>query len=256
MAQARVKQLLRQETSEWLPASQLRFMPTTAGGGAALWLDADRALRAAQREGLREVVLLLSCQSDLSEARVSQLQREAALFTHGTPKAGVPAESAVALALSHEGWPTLADAPKEPLLLHRAAVMQRDKPIDTAGRVNGQTAEQAAQQAVTAAELTLPEVAALISDADQHSPRGAELFSVLVSQLPHLDAAEDALVAGTVWGRTGPTAPLMLVALAAHRTEMTQQPCLALSVDDPVARLALVLRPPAAAAAEPTKTTS
>ena len=256
VAQAWVKQSLRQATADWLAPTQLRWMAPTQGGGVALWLDADRALRAAQREDLREVVVLLTCQSDLSDARIAQLQREATLFTHASPKAGVAAESAVALALAGESWPDLPDAATPPLLLHRAAVVQRDKSIDAAGRVNAQCAEQAVQQALAAAELALADVSALVSDADQHSPRGAELFSVLVSQLAHLDAAEDALVAGTLWGRTGPTAPLMLVALAAHRAEMNQQPCLALSVDDSVARMALVLRPPAAAAPEPTKTAS
>ncbi|MBQ0937416.1 hypothetical protein KAK11_18975 [Ideonella paludis] len=256
VAQAWVKHCLKQESAEWLAPSQLRLMPSTAGGGIALWLEADRALRASQREGLPEVVLLLSCQSDLSDARLSQLQREASLFTHASPKAGVAAESAVALALADETWPDLPDAPATPMRLHRAAVIQRDKPIEAAGRVSAQVAEQVVQQAAAAAELPLSEVSALISDADQHSPRGAELFSVLVAQLPQLDAAEDTLVAGALWGRTGPTAPLMLVALAAHRAEMNQQPCLALSVDDSVARMALVLRPPAAADAEPTKSTS
>ncbi|WP_396271183.1 hypothetical protein [Ideonella sp.] len=256
VAQAWVKHCLKQDSADWLAPSQLRLMPSTQGGGVALWLEADRALRAAQREGLPEVVLLLSCQSDLSDARLGHLQREAALFTHTMPKAGVAAESAVALALADETWPELPDAAAAPVLLHRAAVIQRDKPIDAAGRVSAQVAEQVVQQAAAAAELPLAEVSALVSDADQHSPRGAELFSVLVSQLAQLDAAEDTLVAGTLWGRTGPTAPLMLVALAAHRAEMNQQPCLALSVDDSVARMALVLRPPAAAGAEPTKTAS
>jgi hypothetical protein len=256
VAQAWVKRCLKQDSADWLAPSQLRLMPSTQGGGVALWLEADRALRAAQREGLLEVVLLLSCQSDLSDARLGHLQREAALFTHATPKAGVAAESAVALALADETWPELPDAAVASVLLHRAAVIQRDKPIDAAGRVSAQVAKQVVQQAAAAAELPLAEVSALVSDADQHSPRGAELFSVLVSQLAQLDAAEDALVAGTLWGRTGPTAPLMLVALAAHRAEMNQQPCLALSVDDSVARMALVLRPPAAADAEPTKTAS
>lgn len=256
VAQAWVKQGLQQDTAEWLAPSQLRVMPATQGGGVALWLEADRALRAAQREGLREVVLVLSCQSDLSETRLGQLQRDAALFTHATPKAGVAAESAVVLALADESWPDLPDAVAASLRLHRAAVMQRDKAIDAAGRVSAQVAEQVVQQAALAAELPLAEVASLVSDADQHSPRGPELFTVMVSHLAHLDAAEDTWVAGALWGRTGPTAPLMLVALAAHRAEMNQQPCLALSVDDPVARMALVLRPPAAAGAEPTKTAS
>ncbi|MDZ7814171.1 MAG: hypothetical protein U5L74_14185 [Ideonella sp.] len=256
VARAWVKHCLRQGTADWLAPSQLRLMSSTPGSGVALWLEADRALRAAQREGLREVVVVLSCQSDLSDARLGHLQREAALFTHTTPKAGVAAESAVVLALADETWPDLSDAAAAPVLLHRAAAIQRDKPIDAAGRVSAQVAEQVVQQAAAAAELPLADVSALVSDADQHSPRGAELFSVLVSQLAQLDAAEDTVVAGTLWGRTGPTAPLMLVALAAHRTEMNQQPCLALSVDDPVARMALVLRPPAAADAEPTKTAS
>jgi hypothetical protein len=65
----------------------------------------------------------------------------------------------------------------------------------------------------------------------------------LLGCLPHLQPDADVLQSGALTGQTGIVAPLIVTALAAHRAQALEQPCLALSVDDARLRLALVLRP-------------
>jgi hypothetical protein len=86
-------------------------------------------------------------------------------------------------------------------------------------------------------------VAAVCSDTDQHTARATEFFGALIKLLPQLDAVEDTRLAGPLLGRTGAAAVLITVAMAARLAHVRNQPCLALSVDDPLQRVALVARP-------------
>jgi len=226
-----------------LPPAQLHWMPDSAATGAALWQEADRLLLTMARERHLDAVLLLACQSDLSEARIQQLEREGQLFSATQPKAGLPGESAAALLLAPANWPAAPDAETPPPRLHRPALVPRDKSVDAPGRVSHAFAHGTLQQALAGAGVAAAEVGAIVSDADQHSGRATELFGAMLAELPHLDAAEDTWVTGPLLGRHGPVAPLITVALAAARAERDQTPVVALSVDDPLLRLALVARP-------------
>jgi hypothetical protein len=94
----------------------------------------------------------------------------------------------------------------------------------------------------------------LVCDADQHSPRGTELFGATLALLPHLEVNEDMRLIGTVTAHTGAVGALLVAAAAAQRARATEQPCLALSVGDPFMRMALIARPPPAPAQTPTPT--
>ena len=230
------------------------WMPDHPGGGTSHWLAVDTLFQAMLREQRNDVVLVTACHSDLSEQRIEQLQREQRLFTGQSQRAQMPGEAAAAVVVACSQWPANPEADVPPVRLHRPAVAQRDKPVDGPGKVASTVLEAVAGHALEAARVAAAEVGALCSDADQHTARAAELFGAMLSLLPHLDAVEDTRLTGPLLGRGDATAVLITIALAAQQAGQREQPCLALSVDDPLARLALVARPapPTPAAPNPT----
>jgi hypothetical protein len=222
--------------------------------GVELLLDADRVLQEQRRQGRDDLLLLIACHSDIDAATVLRLDDAQALFGAQVPRGRIPGEAAAALLLADAAWPADPLADKPASHLHRPAVAQRGKSIDASGRTSSDMLIQVTQQALAAANLAAAQVPALATDADQHTPRGPELFGATLAELPHLDAAQDLLLAGPVCGHLGPCAALVSVALAAQQAADSAQPCLALSVGDSVWRAALLVRPeppPAAAAPAP-----
>ena len=138
--------------------------------------------------------------------------------------------------------------------------MRRDKSVDAPGRVSSEMVSQAMTQALAAARLGADAVAALACDADQHSARGAELFGAALALLADLDSVEDMRLLGTVTGAVGAVSALLVVACAAERARAGEKPCLAATLGDAFARLALVALPspppPADASATPAAGTS
>jgi hypothetical protein len=92
-------------------------------------------------------------------------------------------------------------------------------------------------------------VGALVCDADQHTARGAELYGGALALLPQLDGTEDLRLLASVTGSVGPVGALLVVACAAELARSADKPCLAVTVGDAQARLALLLRPAAPPAA-------
>ena len=113
------------------------------------------------------------------------------------------------------------------------------------------------RQALQAGAIAADAVAAVICDADAHTPRATELFGTTLKALPHLDPAEQMCRLGTIAAH-GSAGALLVVAAAAARVTTDGQPCLALSLGDSHWRLALLLRPvpagPEAGAAAPSLT--
>lgn len=245
--QLRQADLAAPERLAWLPSP----MP------GQTWPDAERLLRLLEREGRPDLLLVVAGHSALGESSVRRLLGAQAAYTAASPRRPIAGEAAAALVLAPSTWPaTLCAPPAEPVaLLHRAAVLRRDKPIDGGGRTTGAVVEACIAQAVASGPFSAGSIAAVVHDADQHTARAAEALAAMLQAQPHLDVSEDVHGSGALNGQTGVVAPLMAVALAAHLAVREQQPCLALSVDDPVWRLALVARPatwePAAAPAAP-----
>ena len=234
--------------ADQVPGVQVLLTPMDE---APLWQQVDRLVNALAREERPDLLLLVAAQSDLSDARLAQIERGSGLLSGHHAKGQLPGESAAALLLSGRDWllPTQAAQTEPPVaLLHRPAWQLRDKPVDGPGRINAQVAEAAVDQALTLARVAATELRAIVSDADQHTGRATELFGAMISRLPQLDASEDALLTGPLLGRTGPCASLIAVALAGHCAGQDDAPVLALSVDDPIHRIAFIVRPPSALA--------
>lgn len=249
-------------TQHWAATEVGTNVSVQVSDGIELWAQTDRLLLAAarQREDMR--LLMLGCHSDLSEEAIAALESERRLFDAGLqPRGAIPGEAAAALVLSppepppappaggtHRAPPAAATPPSPqpdapPLaLLHRTALARRDKPIEAAGAVSSQVLADVLGQALQAGATAADLVAAVICDADAHTPRATELFGTTLKALPHLDPAEQMCRLGTIAAH-GPAGALLVVAAAAARVATDGQPCLALSLGDAHWRLALLLRP-------------
>lgn len=225
-----------------------RVHAQAVGSGPELLLEADRLLQEQHRQGRADLLLVAACHSDLDSHTVLRLDDAQALFGTVAPRGRVPGEGAAALVLAAANWPADPMSDRPPTHLHRPAIGQRSKSIDAPGRTSSDVAVQLLQRALAAARLEAAEVPALATDADQHTPRGPELFGATLAELPHLDAAEDLRLAGPLCGHLGPCGALASVAMAVQHAADTGQPCLALSVGDPVWRAAAVARPDSSAA--------
>lgn len=227
-----------------------RFVCTAqASSGEALWLQADQLLQTLAREGRSDVLLVAACHSDLSDSAVAALEQQGRLFSaQRQPKGLMPGEAAAVLLLAHEDWPAAPDVDLPAMRLHRPALMRRDKSVEAAGRVNSQCLQDTAADALAASRVAAAAVAALVCDADQHSPRGTELFGATLALLPQLDPTEDMRLLGTVTAHTGAVNVLLVLAAAAQRARDDDQPCLALCLGDRFMRLAVLARPAALAA--------
>ena len=221
------------------------FMPTAhPGSGEALLLHADRLLQAMAREGHDDPLIVAACHSAIGEAAIDALERDGLLFTsQKRPKGRMPGEAAAVLVLAAAGWPAAPDADGPVPHLHRPALLRRDKSVEAPGRVSSEMVLQAMTQALAASQLGAAAVATLACDADQHSARGAELHGGALALLPSLDTNEDMRLLGSVTGAVGAVSALLVVACAAERAQADDKPCLAATLGDAFARLALVVLP-------------
>jgi hypothetical protein len=227
------------------PAAVHAEQAPVGAGGPGLWRQADAWFEAQRREQRQDPLLLLAMHSDISADALERLQAQGGVFGADQPKGTVPGEAAVALLLASASWPADPEAEAPKPHLHRAAVAQRDKRIDATGRVSHQLLEQLVAQAAMAAQVEPAALGALLNDANQHTPRGAELFGAMLAQLPALDVTEDMRMFGQLCGNVGACGALMAAAMAAHQAGKIDKPCLALSLGDAQWRAALVARPAA-----------
>lgn len=230
-------------------AAQRFAIDCRALGPVELWAEADRRLQMLRRDRRPDVLLLAACHSDLSDEAIALLESQRRLFLPGQqPKGQIPGEAAAVLVLAPADWPAAPDADKPPVHLHRPALMKRDKAIEAGGSVSSEVLAEVLATALSAARLPTDQVAAVVCDADQHTPRGTELFGATLKALPHLDPAEQLCMTGSITGH-GEAGALMVVATAAARAQADQKPCLGLALGDSHWRLALLARPHAAQAA-------
>lgn len=235
--------LITEDAGAPVPASCFAIS-TLVGSGEDLLHHADRLLQTLAREGRDEPVLVAACHSGIGAEAVDALERTALLFSSGRrPKGRMPGEAAAALLLAGADWPAAPGADEPPQHLHRPAVLRRDKSADAPGRVSGDVLLQAMTEALAASRLGADSIQALACDADQHSGRGAEFHAAALQFAPHLDAAEDMCIVGTVTGAVDGVGALLVVAAAAERAKAIDAPCLAATLGDAFVRLALVALP-------------
>lgn len=222
--------------------SQARLLVQSQRAGLnAVWRSVDQLLLTMHREHREDLMLVLACHSDLSEQAVQELANRKMLYSPALRGTGVmPGEGAAALLLAPVAWQVAASEDQPAVLLHRAASALRNKPVDAGGRVNADTLTLVCTQALEVAHTQAAQVLAVVSDADQHTPRAAEFMGMALALNGELDAAEDLWLQGANSGHMGAVAPLVAVASAAHLAAKRKAPSLAVSVADAVHRMALV----------------
>ena len=242
-----LRQQVSQATADWLKPDRLKWAGSASPDASTLWRDAEvfdnlsgDTLASTPRRG--SLQLLLACHSDLSPQAIEVGERAGNLHGAQRPAAQFASESAIALTLASPGWPVLEDNP--PLChLSRSNAVRREKPIDSSGRVSTASIDLVASQLLEATGLKPADVGAVASDADQHTNRSKEYFGSLIGQFGHLDAVDDSTVLGAALGRLGPAAPLLTTAVAGHLAKTSDCTCLALSLDDPLQRFAVLATP-------------
>lgn len=245
------QELGRTVAADWLASQSAGVLPgarvtisAQAMSGEELLLQADRLMQTLARAGHEEPVIVAACHSTVGAAAIAELENQALLYhPQRRPKGRMPAEAAAVLVVAGPKWPAAEDADGPLPHLHRPALLRRDKSIDAPGRVGPQTASAAIQSALAAGHVEAAEVAGLVGDADQHTERAAEFFQAAAETLPELDASEDLCAIGHVTGSVGGVGALLVVACAVERARSGEKPCLALTVSDPHARLALLALP-------------
>jgi hypothetical protein len=248
VAQGWLQHHLAQALGDEAPVPKVSISLHT-GGGEALWLAADQTLQMLDQQERQALVLALATHSDLSDQALNQLEDSGLLFHPNTrPKGHMPGEAAAAVMLASLAWPKLPPEADDPDLqpvawAHRPALARRDKSIDAAGKVQSQTLLSTIEQAQMASQLALDTVGALIGDADQHTPRGTELFGITLDVLPHLDPTEDMRLIGTVCAGAGAATPLSVVATACAQAKLLDKPVLATCLGDAFVRMSLLVRP-------------
>lgn len=243
LGQAWVTQCLQDEQANLAMGYSLVISPL-AGSGEDVWLRADQL---AHGSGRVPWLLVLACDSLLDGVRVDTLASGQRLYDASVRPGGcIPGEGAAGLLLAPADWMPSPGMEMETVRVHRPALMRRDKSVEAAGRVSHQVLEQALEQSLAAAQLEAADLAQLVCDADQHSPRGTELYGLAVASLHHLDPVEDMRLLGRVTGHAGTASALLVLAAAAEAAKALGRPVLALTLADPHLRMATVFKPAAA----------
>ena len=212
--------------------------------GTELLSAAESTLDALQRQGRDDPVVLMACHSDLDAEGIRSLERHQRLFHSARrPKVSMAGEGAAVLALSAVDWPADAAIDPERVRFDSPAIVRRSASIEAAGRTSSDDAVRLVNHGLASAGIVGATVGKLATDADQHTARATELFSVTLALMPGLDAVEDLRLAGTIAGRLEAASPLLTLAMAAAQARESGRPAVALSLADPHWRMAAVLRP-------------
>ncbi len=224
--------------------------------GPQAWQFADHLLMSLEQQRCDDLVLLLACHSDLSDASVRAFEDRDRLYDTDTqPRGCMPGEGAAALLLGRAGHdPAQApgdvtgkpiDAARNEVVawLHRPRSVRRDVSIEAAAKVSSEVTLRLARQAIDAARIAAADVGGLCCDSDQHSPRSTELLGTTIELLPDLDVGEDVRLLGVTVGYAAQTGALWAVAGAIEQAKVTRRPALALSMADEHWRMAAVVRP-------------
>jgi len=215
-----------------------------AGDAQALWQRVDQMSGSKDGDGHPDWLLLVACHSDIGPSRIDALARDGLLFDSARRPGGrVPGEGAAVLLLARSAWQAPAEAGVPTVRLPRAILARREKSVEVGGRVAHLELARAVEQALQAARTEAANVPALVCGADQHSPRGTELFGLTLAALGHLDPVEDMRLLGRVTGHLGALGPLLALAAAREWTLASGRSTLALGMDDPLLRLAVLVQP-------------
>lgn len=203
---------------------------------------ADAFCAASGSQYAQSALLIIGCDSLVTEQAVSELDRKRILFSaERRPLGRMPGEAAAVLVAIPAAWVV---AEVEPIArLHRAGFALRQKPADARGKVDSSTLESVAARAIEVAGLGSDQVACVVSDCDHRGPWLAEVGQLVSQHLPRLDLMTDHWGLSAALGDLGHASAALSLGVAAALVAEREGPVLALSVDDAHERSCLVLDP-------------
>lgn len=187
------------------------------------------------------VLLLLACDSQISEANISAIEARDMLFAAHNPGGLMPGESAAVVAAMPVGVDHSAPAPLA--RLHRTASGARQKPVNASGRIEAETLSALTALCLQHTAMPASDIGALVSDCDHRSPWVTESAMLIGNALPELDPVEHHLATGKALGYLGQAQSTMALALAASQVQAETRPVLLACLADAQARSVAALSP-------------
>ena len=223
---------------EW-PQERITITLLAPSDGTAIIQLVDRYSVRVNREGLRDILLLLGSDSLIDENVVAQLEAEQRLHTSEQLQGILPGEAAAAVIFTPPG---LMSAEPPAAFIHRAALGLRDKSADAGGRITPDLVCALAEQALVAGNAQGAEIAGVVTDCDHRSSRVVESAGMMNQLLPELDPIADRVSLGDALGHIGAAGTVLLFALAAERAKADEKPNLLMAVAHPTERAVFVVR--------------
>lgn len=200
----------------------------------------DRISLSLHREQRPALWIALAADSSVSEASIARWEADDLLYTATRRKGRVPGEAAAGLLLVRAGDALLA--PAEAVRLSRSASGQREASADTARTPDASLLDRFAQHLMATSALETAQVDWVVSDADHRTSRVTEVAKLVQERLPHVPFENNLSVCATL-GHLGAAADMSAVVLACHLAARDARHVLAISVQDALARTALLAGP-------------
>ena len=200
----------------------------------------DRISLSLHREQRPALWIALAADSSVSEASIARWEVDGLLYTATRRKGRVPGEAAAGLLLVRAGDALLA--PAEAVRLSRSASGQREASADTARTPDASLLDRFAQHLLATSTLETAQVDWVVSDADHRTSRVTEVAKLVQERLPHVPFENNLSVCATL-GHLGAAADMSAVVLACHLAARDARHVLAISVQDALARTALLAGP-------------
>nr|MBL8411509.1 hypothetical protein [Dechloromonas sp.] len=189
-----------------------------------------------------ELILLIAAASATNERTVEQWAGANLLFSATHQGRKIPGEGAVALLLANRRLAASLD-PEASVLLSRASLGVRDKPLDAGGRIGGKLLNQLISGLLDVTHTEAAQIKTLVADTDHRANHMTEALEGLGEAFVHLDPATDCLAIGTANGAVSPISSLIALACACGKVITDQAPVLCVSNQDPTARAAMLAMP-------------
>jgi len=200
----------------------------------------DRISLSLHREQRPALWIALAADSSVSEASIARWEADGLLYTATRRKGRVPGEAAAGLLLVRAGDALLA--PADAVRLSRSASGQREASADTARTPDASLLDRFAQHLLATSTLETAQVDWVVSDADHRTSRVTEVAKLVQERLPHVPFENNLSVCATL-GHLGAAADMSAVVLACHLAARDARHVLAISVQDALARTALLAGP-------------
>jgi hypothetical protein len=193
------------------------------------------------RDELKDLCIVASCDSFISQFIVDAWSDEGRLFLAKQQSGLVPGEGAAGVLLtsikSANGFEI--DTPIE---IRRLASGRRDKAIDASGKISTTLIEQLTEHALMVSNVEPAKVAALVSDVDLHPRRLLELTAV-TRKLETIEPTTDSIALNASCGQLGIASGLICLALGHQLAQDKSDTVLLLCTSDAHDRAALAILP-------------